>query len=62
MKVDDIIKDDKDYRTVNIAIHLKKKKKNNPLQSKTNPMDRQPDDSYGIAGSGDTGSAGGSIV
>lgn len=62
MKVRDIISDEDQHKNIKLAIHLKKKKKNNPVKSRTGLLQRFPDDSYGIAGSGDTGSAGGSII
>jgi len=62
MKVSDIIGGENERKVIHLITHLKRKKKANPKLSKTGPMDRLPGDSYGIAGSGDTGSAGGSIV
>lgn len=62
MKVRDIISDEHEHKQVKLAIHLKKKKKANPVASKTGLMQRTPDDSYG-SGSGDSGGDnGGSII
>ena len=38
MKVNEILPDDKDYRMANVVIHLKKKKKANPVKSRTGQL------------------------
>ncbi len=63
MKVKDIIPDGHAYKKIMVANHLKKKKKANPLDSKTGPMTNFLDVFHGISGGGDTGGdAQGSIV
>ena len=63
MKVTDIIPDEGTHKVVKLVALLKKRKKNNPVKSRTGLLQRAPDDSYGISGGGDSGGdAQGSIV